>query len=420
MTDQTIAQKVLASHSESDAATLAPGEHVTVRPDWMLAHDLSIQPSRERMSQLGFDEVERPEDLLLVFDHYVPSDDASVSTHMNETQAWAEDQGVEHFYPSGHGICHNVVTERGHITPGSLVLGADSHTTTHGAFGAFATGIGHTDLGYLLGTGELWLRVPESRKLVVENALPDGSTAKDLALEIMGTLTASGAIYESVEYHGEAVSDLRMHERATLSNLGVELGAMAAVVPADGVTESYLDGRTEASYEPVHPDPDAEYDAVTRVDAATVEPLLAAPSSVDNVGPVRESAGTDVDQVFVGTCNNSRYADLEAFASLLAGEEVASGTDLIVTPGSRRALERLNESGLSNQILRAGGMIETPGCGPCFGAHGGILGEGDTCLGTMNRNFPGRMGPGEIYLGSPRTAAATAMYGEITDPRGVV
>ena len=167
-------------------------------------------------------------------------------------------------------------------------------------------------------------------------------------------------------------------------------------------------------------DPDADYEATTRIDASEVEPLVAEPARVDNVGTVADNVGTDVDQVFVGTCNNSRYEDLEAFASLLAGESVASGTDLIVVPGSRHALERLNEEGLSNEILRAGGMIEPPGCGPCFGAHGGILGEGDTCLGTMNRNFPGRMGPGDIYLGSPETAAATAMYGEITDPREVV
>jgi homoaconitate hydratase family protein len=418
MAGKTIAQKVLGS--KSDVEDPSTGDHVTVRPDWAIAHDLSIYPSRERMHELGFDEVARPEDVLLVFDHYVPSDNADVSTHMNETEAWVDEQGIEHFYPSGHGICHNVVTENGHVAPGQLILGADSHTTTHGAFGAFATGIGHTDLGYLLGTGELWVKVPESRKLVVDDTLPDGTSAKDLALAVMGELTAKGAIYESIEFHGDAVGDLAMHERATLSNLGVELGAMAAVVPADEVTEAYLDGRTDEEWDPVHPDADAEYDATTHVDAADVEPLVAEPARVDNVGTVRENAGTDVDQVFVGTCNNSRYEDLAAFASMLAGESVARGTDLVVVPGSRHALERLNEEGLSNEILRAGGMIEPPGCGPCFGAHGGILGEGDTCLGTMNRNFPGRMGPGDIYIGSPQTAAATAMYGELTDPREVL
>jgi homoaconitate hydratase family protein len=418
MTGQTIAQKVLGAKSDIDDPST--GDHVTVRPDWAIGHDLSIYPSRERMAELGFEEVARPDDVLVVFDHYVPSDNADVSTHMNETAEWVERQGIDHFYPSGHGICHNVITENGHVGPGQLILGADSHTTTHGAFGAFATGIGHTDLGYLLGAGELWVKVPESRKLVVENSLPAGSSAKDLGLAIMRELTAKGAIYESIEFHGDGVADLAIHERATLSNFGVELGAMAAVVPADEVTEAYLAGRTDREFDPVHADPDADYEATTRIDASEVEPLVAEPARVDNVGTVADNVGTDVDQVFVGTCNNSRYEDLEAFASLLAGESVASGTDLIVVPGSRHALERLNEEGLSNEILRAGGMIETPGCGPCFGAHGGILGEGDTCLGTMNRNFPGRMGPGDIYLGSPETAAATAMYGEITDPREVV
>ena len=418
MAGQTIAQKVLGA--KSDAENPATGDHVTVRPDWAIGHDLSMYPSRERMDELGFDSVARPEDVLLVFDHYVPSDNADVSTHMNETAEWAERQGIEHFYPSGHGICHNVITENGHVRPGQLILGADSHTTTHGAFGAFATGIGHTDLGYLMGAGELWVKVPESRKFVVDDTLPEGTSAKDLGLAVMRELTAKGAIYESIEFHGAGIENLEMHERATLSNFGVELGAMAAIVPADDVTKAYLEGRTDEDYEPVHPDDDADYDATTRLDATELEPLLAEPSRVDNVGTVRENVGTGVDQVFVGTCNNSRYEDLKAFAEMLAGEQVAPGTDLIVVPGSRTALERLNEEGLSNEILRAGGMIEPPGCGPCFGAHGGILGEGDTCLGTMNRNFPGRMGPGDIYLGSPETAAATAMYGEITDPREAI
>lgn len=417
MTGETMAQKLLAAHTESES--VEPGEHVTVTPDWILAHDLSGHPSMRRMAQLGFEEIATPERVVVVFDHYVPSSNETISTYQNELETWLREQGVEHFYPPGRGISHNVISEEGYSLPGSLILGADSHTTTHGAFGAFATGVGHTDLGWLLGTGELWLKVPRSRRVTIDGSLPAGCAAKDLGLHILGELTTSGAIYESIEFHGDAFDGLAMHERQTLSNLAVELGAMAGLVPPDETTEAFVADRAQSSYEAVHPD-DAAYVGEHRVDASALEPLVAAPSSVDNVEPVSAHAGVEVDQVFVGTCNNGSYEDVAAFAEMLSGEAVASGTDLVVVPGSRDALTRLNREGLSNEILEAGGMVGTPGCGPCFGAHGGILGEGDTCVGTMNRNFPGRMGPGEIYLASPQTAAAAAIYGEITDPREVV
>lgn len=417
MPDGTMAQQILASHS--DETSVAPGDHITVTPDWILAHDLSTYPVKGRMDQLGHDAVANPEQVIIVFDHHVPSADAQITAHMNEVEAWVHEQGIENFYPSGSGICHNVVAEEGFATPGALILGADSHTTTHGAFGAFATGIGHTDCAEALGTGRLWLKVPETKKLVVDDPLPAGVTAKDLGLQIMQRLTAKGAIYDALEYVGRGIETLEMYERRTLSNLAVELGAMAGLVPPDETTMAYLDDRRSNRREPVYPGEDAEYTAEIQIDASDLEPLLARPSQVDNIGTVAASAGTPVDQVFVGTCNNSSFEDIAGFARMLDGERVAPGTNLIVVPGSRRTLLRLNETGLSNSIVDAGGIISPPGCGPCFGAHGGILGEGDVCLGTMNRNFPGRMGPGEIFIGSPETAAATAIYGEITDPREV-
>ncbi|WP_255197813.1 3-isopropylmalate dehydratase large subunit [Halorarius litoreus] len=417
MTGGTMAQQILASHTE--ATSVSPGEHVTVEPDWVLAHDLSTYPVKGRMAELGYERVAHPENVVIVFDHHVPSANEVISDHMNEVEAWVRAQGIENFYPAGSGICHNVLVEEGYSLPGTLILGADSHTTSHGAYGAYGTGIGHTDCGEVLGSGKLWLRVPETKKLVVDNTLPEGVSAKDLGLVFMRELTAKGAIYDAIEYHGEGIEALAMYERRTLSNLAVELGAVTGMVPPDETTEAYLEGRARKEYEPVTPTDDAQYAAEIHFDATEVEPLLAKPSRVDNIGTVTESAGTHVDQVFVGSCNNSSYEDLVAFASLLEGEQVAAGTDLVVVPGSKRALLRLNEEGLSNAIIEAGGIISPPGCGPCFGAHGGILGEGDVCLGTMNRNFPGRMGPGEIYIGSPETAAATAIYGEITDPREV-
>ena len=418
MAGSTMAEKMLASHS--DAGSVSPDMHVTAEPDWVLGHDLSAPPGKRRWEQMGFETVKHPDRIIIVFDHYVPSASERISTLMDEIEGWVEEHGIEHFFPAGEGISHNIMSEGGYSLPGELIVGSDSHTTTHGAFGAFATGIGHTDLGYVLGEGELWLKVPESRRVVVENTLPDNVTAKDLGLRLMGELTTKGAIYDSIEYHGEGIEALEMYERATLSNLAVELGAMAGLVPPDDTTRDYLDGRALRDFEEVQPDDDATYIEETVIDASTVQPLVAKPASVDNIDTVENVAGIDVDQVFVGTCNNARYEDIAAFADLLAGEAVAPGTDLIVTPGSKRALLRMNEEGLSNAIMNAGGMISPPGCGACFGAHGGVLGEGDVCLGTMNRNFPGRMGPGDIYLGSPHTAAATAIYGELTDPREVL
>lgn len=371
------------------------------------------------MGELGYTEIAHPEDVIMVFDHYVPSPNERISTQMNQLSEWADAQGIEHFFRSGNGISHNIMNEQGYSLPGSLILGADSHTVTHGAFGSFATGIGHTDLGEVLGSGELWLKVPETQKVTVEGMLPDGVGAKDLALAMMREFTTTGAIYDSVEFYGEAVENLEMHERHTLSNITVEMGAMAGIVPPDEVTEEHLDGVAVRDYTPVTASADATYSRERRVDASDLEPLVAAPAAVDNVSPVTDHEGTAVDHVFVGTCNNSSWADIEAFADLIDGETIAPDTDLVVTPGTKETLKQMNSTGVSNAIMDAGGMVGTPGCGSCFGAHGGILGEGDTCVGTMNRNFPGRMGPGEIYLASPQTAAAAALYGEITDPREV-
>lgn len=416
MAGGTIAQKVLASRSKADELP-SPGDHVTVEPDWILCHDISAYPGIERMHQLGFSEVARPENVVLVFDHYVPSPDGAISTRMNEMEEWVDEQGIEHFFDSGQGISHYLMAERGYSLPGTLVLGADSHTVTHGAYGAFAAGIGHTDLGELLGTGRLWLRVPETRKVTVEGTLPDGVGAKDLALELMRQFTTTGAIYDSVEFHGDGVRDLEMYQRHTLANITVEMGAMTGVVPPDETTTEYLDGRSVRDYDPVYADEDADYAGHRRIDASELEPLVAKPAAVDNIDTVANVAGVGVDHVFVGTCNNSSWEDIRTFAEYVRGESTAKGTDLVVVPGTEETLKRMNRSGVSNDIVDAGGMVGTPGCGPCFGAHGGILGDGDVCVGTMNRNFPGRMGPGEIYLASPRTAAEAAINGEITDPR---
>jgi methanogen homoaconitase large subunit len=414
---KTIAHKIIEAHADVD--DVAVGDLVDVRPDWTLANDLSMYRGMHRMAELGHTQVARPDRVIVAFDHHVPSSDPTITAHMNEMRAWIGEHGISHFYDEGDGILHNIVAEEGFALPGQLIIGSDSHTTTHGAFGMLSTGISHTDLGEALGAGELWLRVPQTRRVHIEGSLSGGASAKDLGLAIMGELTASLALSEAIEFVGPAVSALEMHERSTLSNFAVELGAQTGIIPADEVTETYLDGRAYEPYEPVVADADATYVDEHVIDAAAVEPLVAAPPAVDNIAPVRAVAGTAVDQVFVGTCNNSRFEDIAAFAAILDGETVARGTRLIVVPGSRAAAAQMAATGITEQIIAAGGMVSPPGCGPCFGAHGGLLSEGEVCVGTMNRNFPGRMGPGDIYLASPETAAAAAIYGAITDPREV-
>ncbi len=415
----TIAQQILAEKAGREAAP-DPGEHLTVEPDWILCHDISAYPGIHRMEQLGFEQVAEPDRVILAFDHYVPSPNEQTTDQMNVLEEWVDEQGITHFFEAGTGISHNVMAEQGYATPGSLILGADSHTVTHGAFGAFATGIGHTDLGELLGTGELWVKVPETHRVTLTGSLSAGVEAKDLALALMRSFTTKGAIYDAVEFHGPAVRSLEMYQRQTIANITVEMGAMAGIFPADEVTESHLSGRSKRPFERVEPTDSAEYKSERTIDMSSIEPLVAKPSAVDNIDTVANVAGTEVDHVFVGTCNNSSWDDIASFASLMDGHQTASDTDLIVVPGSKETLKRMNDTGVSNQLIDAGAMIGTPGCGPCFGAHGGILGEGDTCVGTMNRNFPGRMGAGEIYLASPATAAASAITGSVTDPREVV
>ncbi len=419
MTDGTIAQQILAAKAGIEEAP-TPGEHLTVEPDWILCHDISAYPGMHRMEQLGFDRVATPEKVILAFDHYVPSPNEQTTGQMNVLAEWVVEQGITHFFDAGSGISHNIMAEQGYSTPGSLILGADSHTVTHGAFGAFATGIGHTDLGEVLGTGELWLKVPETHRVILEGELPHGVDAKDLALGLMREFTTKGAIYDAIEFHGPGVANLEIHQRQTIANITVEMGAMAGMFLADELTEAFLDGQAKLPYEQVTPSATATYSSERVFEVEALEPLVAKPYAVDNIDSVASVAGTSVDQVFVGTCNNSSWGDIQEFATMMDGDEVAEGTDLIVVPGTKETLKRMNETGVSNQLIDAGAMIGTPGCGPCFGAHGGILGEGDVCVGTMNRNFPGRMGPGEIYLASPTTAAASAIHGSITDPREVV
>jgi len=393
--------------------------------DVMLAHDVTGPLTFEVFERVtGSDpELESPEDVVLTIDHHAPADGVEAANNHNRIRAFASEYGT-HQYEVGDGICHQVLVEEGHVRPGDLVIGADSHSTTFGGLGAFGTGVGSTDLGTAFATGELWFRVPETVRFEVSGDLPDGVYAKDLVLRFIGDVGFNGATYMTAEYAGGAVESLPIHERLVLSNMAIEMGGKAGVVEPDDRTETYLreEAGLEVSADPdLRSDPGAEFTAIHRYDGGSFAPQVSKPSNPDNAVPVDEVTGVGVDQVFVGTCTNGRYEDLRVVADILDGETVAPDIRLIVVPASRAAYERAMRTGVLESVVDAGGTFQSAGCGPCFGTHQGVLGDGDVCLATANRNFPGREGSMEsrVYLASPATAAATALYGEITDPRNL-
>ena len=312
-----------------------------------------------------------------------------------------------------------MLPENGFAMPGKLIIGADSHSCTYGAFGAFATGVGATDMAEVFVSGKLWLRVPQTIKITVDGKLPKGVSAKDLTLNIIKNIGTDGANYKAIEYYGSAISELSIAQRMTLCNMSIEMGAKTGIVPADEITFDYLKGKAKEKYEPVYADDNAAYCEDLNYDVSNLEPQIAKPHEVDNVFNISEVAGTPLDQVFIGSCTNGRYEDLQVAANILNKKQVKVRT--IVLPASRSVLIKATNSGIITTLLKAGAVIVPPGCGPCLGAHQGVICEGETCLSTSNRNFKGRMGAGGlIYLSSPGTAAASALRGEISDPREIV
>ncbi|HEY73809.1 MAG TPA: 3-isopropylmalate dehydratase large subunit, partial [Thermoflexia bacterium] len=325
------------------------------------------------------------------------------------------------FYDIGEGICHQVLPEQGHAWPGAVIVGSDSHTPTHGAFGAFSAGIGRTEAAAVMATGKIWLRVPESVRIVVSGKLPERVSAKDLILHIIGDLRADGANYCSVEFAGETIREMSIAGRMVLTNMAAEMGAKNGVVEPDEKTRTWLKGRVTHEYEEIFADPDASYKRVIEYDVSNLVPQVAKPHTVDNVVPVTEAAGTVINQALVGTCTNGRLEDLAAAAEILRGKHIASSVRLLVLPASREILLQAIEQGYVRDLVTAGATLLNPGCGPCLGAHEGCMAPAEATISTANRNFKGRMGSKEafIYLASPATVAASALAGVITDPREV-
>jgi 3-isopropylmalate/(R)-2-methylmalate dehydratase large subunit len=413
----TMAEKILARASEREK--VQPGEFVTAKIDRLMGHDLTFYVGSEIMAQNGYHKVWDPDKIVAIIDHAVPAPNVRYAEAHRKMREHAKNLGIKNFYEAGIGVCHQLMAEKGHALPGTLIVGGDSHTTTYGALGVASTGIGHSELAYAMVKGSLWFMVPETIRFVLTGRLPKGTSAKDIILNLAGKYTAEVAQYKAVEFTGPLASDLSISQRMTISNMGVEIGAKFAFFEADDKTIGYLKVRTDQPVETFGPDPDACYSAVYEMDVSSLEPQVAFPHNVDNVKPVSEVAEIQVNQAFIGSCTNARGEDLEAAAAILKGRKVHPGTRLLVIPASQEVAIQAARSGVLQTLLEAGAMMGPPGCGPCGGGHLGILAPGEIAISSTNRNFKGRMGSPEsfVYLASPETVAASAIEGKIADPR---
>ncbi len=411
----TIVEKILAR--ASGKAKVVPNEIVMAKVDVAMSHE-NADVVLKSFQEIGVERVWDPEKIVILFDHRIPAESEKSATTHKRIREFVKEQGIKHFYDLKEGICHQVLPEMGHCRPGEILVGTDSHTTTHGAFGTFATGIGGTEMAGVWATGELWLKVPESFKIKVMGKFAKYVTAKDLILYIIGQLKADGADYKSVEFCGPTISEMSVASRMVLTNLSMEMGAKNAFVLPDEKTIEFVRKRTEKKFAAVLPDEDAEYLKTFEFDVSNLRAQIACPHSVDNVKAVKEVAGLKVHQVLIGSCTNGRLEDLQVAAEILEGKKVHSDVRLIVIPASRAVYLEALKAGYIEIFLKAGALILNPGCGPCLGAHQGLLAAGEVCLSTTNRNFKGRMGSPDsfIYLASPATAAFSAIKGEITEP----
>jgi 3-isopropylmalate/(R)-2-methylmalate dehydratase large subunit len=411
----TIAEKIIAAHAGVES--VAAGQIVVALVDLAVVQDGTGPLAIQQLRDLGRLQLKVPAAVFFI-DHAAPSPRAELSAAHQTIRSFCDETGAT-LSDIEMGVCHQRVAES-YAKPGDVVIGADSHTCTAGALGAFATGMGSTDVAIGMATGQTWLRVPETFRIEVGGRFPEGVMAKDLILTIIGRLGADGATYKALELGGPAIEALPMHERLTLTNMAVEAGAKTGLVGSDETTRSYLaaQGR-EGDWRPIAPDPGAVYERSLSYLADELVPVVAAPHTVDNVHPASTLAGTKVDQVLIGTCTNGRLEDLRAAAHVLRGRRRAPRTRLIVTPASQAVWRAAADEGLLQAFVDAGAVVTNPGCGACVGVHEGILADGEVCVSTANRNFKGRMGnpQAHIYLASPLTAAAAAVAGEIVDPR---
>ncbi|RCK79290.1 MAG: 3-isopropylmalate dehydratase large subunit [Candidatus Ozemobacter sibiricus] len=412
---KTMAEKILARAAGVKEAS--PGDLLDVFPHVAMSHEnagLVIKSFKE----IGTGKLYDPDRIVIIFDHRVPAESEKTAEGHKTVREFVKKYGIKHFFDINTGICHQVLPEKGFCRPGEVLVGTDSHTTTHGAFGVFSTGIGATEMAAVWATGKLWLMVPETIKIVVKGKFAPGVYAKDLILYIIGRLRADGADYKAIEFFGPAIDEMSIASRMVLTNLSMEAGAKAAMIPPDQKTIEYVKSVTDRPFEAIRPDPDARYCQTLEIDLGTLTPQIAYPHAVDNVKPLAELAGTPIHQALLGSCTNGRLEDLEEGAKQLRGRRVHPDVRMLVIPASWQVYRQALDKGLIAAYIDAGAVVLNPGCGPCLGAHQGLLAAGERCISSTNRNFQGRMGStqAEVFLASPAAVVASAVAGRITLP----
>jgi 3-isopropylmalate/(R)-2-methylmalate dehydratase large subunit len=417
----TITEKILARAAGKQA--VEPGDLVNANIDVIMCHDVTTPPAISMLKAKGIDRVFDPEKIVVTPDHFQPAKDIQSAELLKRLDTWAKEKGIRHYYPVGRaGVCHALLPEQGHIRPGEVIVGGDSHTCTYGAFGAFSTGIGSTDLAAAIATGILWFRIPASMKFVLEGRLGKGVFSKDVILDVIRRIGTDGALYRAMEFVGPALKDMTMEARMTMTNMAIEAGGKNGVIAVDEVTRAYLDqhlkGRKDFTI--FESDPDARYVSVETIDCSALEPMVAMPHLPSNGKPISQCAGLAMDQAYIGSCTNGRIEDLRIAARIIKGRKVKIRT--IVVPATPTIWRQCIDEGLAQIFDDAGCVVSAPTCGACLGGFMGILAAGEKCVSTTNRNFVGRMGSpkSEVYLASPSTAAASAVEGVLTDPRPFV
>lgn len=414
----TMTQKILAAHAGLE--NVCAGQLISARLDLVLGNDITTPVAVNEFKKAGFDSVFDKNRIAIVLDHFVPNKDIKAAEQSKQCREFACEHCVSHFYDVGKmGIEHALLPEQGVVTAGDCVIGADSHTCTYGALGAFSTGVGSTDMAAGMATGMAWFKVPSAIKFELLGELPKNCSGKDVILTIIGKIGVDGALYKSMEFVGEGVKSLSIDDRLCICNMAIEAGAKNGIFPVDEVTLNYLNGRTERKPEIFAADQDAEYESTVTIDLSAIVPTVACPHLPENTKPAEELSDIKIDQVVIGSCTNGRMEDMEAAYRILCGKKVADGVRCIIIPATMKIYRECIERGYTTAFIDAGAVVSTPTCGPCLGGYMGILAEGERCIATTNRNFVGRMGhvKSEVYLASPATAAASAVTGYITAPK---
>ena len=416
----TLTQKILAAHA--GLPEVKAGQLINAKLDIVLGNDITTPVAINEFEKAGFDGVFDKEHIAIVLDHFVPNKDIKSATQSKQCREFANKYDILNFYDVGQmGVEHALLPEKGIVTAGDCIIGADSHTCTYGAVGAFSTGVGSTDMAAGMAKGMAWFKVPAAIKVELKGTLRKPVTGKDVILHLIGKIGVSGALYKSLEFTGEGVSSLTMEDRLCICNMAIEAGAKNGIFPVDEVTEAYLKGRSQRPWTKYEADPDAEYEQTITIDLDTLEPTVSYPHLPENTHPAREGRGIKIDQIVIGSCTNGRIEDMQAAYEILKGRHIAKGVRGIIIPATMAVYKECILRGYTEAFIDAGCIVSTPTCGPCLGGYMGILAAGERCVSTTNRNFVGRMGhvDSEVYLASPATAAASALTGYITDPREV-